>query len=224
MGKKHLFLVLCFLMISWNTQKKEIFLIGDSISIEYWVYLKEYIADYALLERKQDDGEALKDLDIPMGANGGDSRMVLLYLKSKLKESLFKPQYMLINCGLHDIKRNPQTNSIQIEKTEYKENITEIFQLLNKENITPVWINTTWVIDSIHNARSKAFFRYNADVIEYNEIAADVCNKYGIPIIDLYTFSKQLGKEQIRDHAHYTSNAQTLQAAYIAGFIQKYIK
>jgi lysophospholipase L1-like esterase len=224
MRKKYSLLALCFLLISWNTQKKEIFLIGDSISIEYWIYLKEYIADYALLERKQDDGEAIKNLDIPMGANGGDSRMVLLYLKSKLKEPLFKPHYMLINCGLHDIKRNTQASSIQIEKEEYKENITEIFQLLNKENISSIWINTTWVIDSIHNTQSKAFFRYNTDVIEYNEIAADVCSKYGIPIIDLYTFSKKLGQEQIRDHVHYTSSAQTLQAAYIAGFIQKYIK
>jgi len=224
MKKAFLFFLICFTMLSWSTKKQSIFLIGDSISIEYWKHLKEYISGFATLDRKRDDGEALKNLDVPLGANGGDSKMVLLYLESKVKEPGFKPDYMLINCGLHDIKRNPQSQKIQIEEHEYCGNIRKIFELLKKNNIKPIWINTTWVVDKNHNSKSKAFYRYNADVIKYNEIASNVCKEFDIPIIDLYTFSKNLGEEQIRDHVHYTPNAQTLQASYIAGFVQKYLK
>lgn len=219
--QKIVFTVVClFITTSWSSPKPNVFLIGDSISIQYGPYLKLYLADFAILDRKTDDGQAEKNLDVPGGANGGDSRMVLEYLRAKLKEPSFKPDYLLLNCGLHDIKRDPKTDDIQVNGDNYQKNMTEIVQILQKKKIKLIWIRTTWVVDSIHNAKA-GFNRYNADVLKYNAIADEICRKNKISSIDLYTFSKQLGAKHFTDHVHYDKEAQSLQAAYVAGFLQK---
>jgi len=221
--KKYL-VILVILLVGCFPSKKHIFLIGDSISIEYGPYLKEYTSDFADMERKENDGLARSNLDVPMGANGGDSRMVLDYLSYKLQEPDFSPDYVLLNCGLHDIKRNPQTYEIQISDLTYCHNLVEIIDLLKKKHIQPIWIRTTWVVDSIHNAKSKAFYRYNADVCYYNKMADSICLKHKIPIIDLYTFTVNQGVEKMRDHVHYISEAQKEQAEFIANELKRYIK
>ncbi|MEM7108775.1 MAG: hypothetical protein AAF519_11155, partial [Bacteroidota bacterium] len=63
----------------------KIFVIGDSISIHYGPYLAQYLGTDFQYARKGDNGEAFKNLDIPVGANGGDSRMVLDYLRELLQ-------------------------------------------------------------------------------------------------------------------------------------------
>jgi len=224
MFKKSIFVLMCLLLSSWNNKPVSIFLIGDSISINYYPYLKQNVAQFAILSRKLDDGKSLQNLDVPMGANGGDSKMVLKYLKSRLDESDFNPDYVLLNCGLHDMKRNPQTNEIQVSELDYRSNLTEIFRALKKKGIKPIWITTTAVVDSIHNARSGSFKRYNADVIKYNEIAKQICTSKKIPIIDLYTFTKQFGVDQYIDHVHYKAETQKLQAKYIAEMLEKITK
>jgi lysophospholipase L1-like esterase len=216
-------IIIAFSVISWSDPLPRFFLIGDSISIHYTPYLKQYLSGIVQLDRKEDDGQAEKDLDVPAGANGGDSRMVLAYLKSKIKESGFHPDYLLLNCGLHDIKRDPSTGDIQVKERDYRKNLNEIFRLLEQNKIRSVWIKTTWVVDSIHNARSKNFKRFEADVQRYNTITDSICNKRNIPVIDLYHFSKQLGVGNLTDHVHYKEPARALQGAYIAGCIQAII-
>jgi len=209
---------------SCSNKPADVFLIGDSISIEYYPFLKEDVKDFAVLTRKQDDGKALENLDVPMGANGGDSRMVLRYLKSQLEEPGFHPDYMLINCGLHDIKRITQTNEIQVPDSVYSNNLNEIFGLLKQKNIKPIWINTTPIADSIHNAITVDFKRYNADVVRCNGIADEICSAQSIPVIDLYNFTKELGDEQFRDHAHYNEETQKKQAKFIAEHLKEILK
>jgi hypothetical protein len=223
--KKIVSIFVClFITSAWSTSKPEVFLIGDSISVQYFPFLKTYMADFAVLERKTDNGQAEKNLDVPAGANGGDSRMVLEYLRTKLKNPAFKLDYLLLNCGLHDIKRDPNTDAFQVTEDNYRRNLTEIVLMLRKQKIKPVWIRTTWVVDSIHHAKLSTFKRYEADVLKYNAIADEVFRKNKIPSIDLYSFTKQLGTETFIDHVHYDEPTRTLQAAYIAGFVQKILK
>ena len=202
----------------------KLFLIGDSISIQYGPFLKKYLQGKVQFERKVDDGSAEKNLDIPTGANGGDSRMVLEYLRTKVQDPQFTPDYLLLNCGLHDIKRNYESNKIQVSKDEYRKNLEAIFQLLKDKQIQLIWMKTTPVVDSIHNAKQKWFKRYSADLEVYNKIADEICAKENIPEIDLYDFTKKLGVDQFADHVHYKEHARDLQAAYISGFLESYIK
>lgn len=209
--------------IPWHAPKPKLFLIGDSISIQYYPYLKDFLVEIAELERKEDNGQADQNLDIPQGANGGDSKMVLAYLKSKTNDPDFKPDYLLLNCGLHDIKHNPDSEGTQVDSVAYRENLEAIYQLLSSKGIGLIWIQTTQVIDSVHNMRSQSFKRYAEDVTLFNGIAAEVCDKHQIPVIDLYTHSVAMGRDAIRDHVHYYESGRIAQASYIAGFLQYYL-
>jgi len=57
---------------------KTVHIIGDSISIQYGPYLAKYVAPHCQYSRKE--GE-VGNMDVPNGANGGDSSMVLEYLR-----------------------------------------------------------------------------------------------------------------------------------------------
>lgn len=212
------------LLASWHNRLPKIFLIGDSISIHYSPYLEMYLKEKAVFDRKKDNGLAEKNLDIPQGANGGDSRMVLSYLKIKVNEPDFKPDYLLLNCGLHDIKREILTHKIQVSEEEYQQNLETIVKLLKRKSIQMIWIRTTAVIDSIHNANQRSFHRYAADLLRYNQIADEVCLKNKIPVINLYSFTENLGSDRYIDHVHYKEPVRALQAAFIVGFIDNYLK
>jgi lysophospholipase L1-like esterase len=215
-------ILLSVVLIAWKPARPSVFLIGDSISIQYGPYLEKYLEGFIDLSRKQDDGQAAKNLDVPVGANGGDSRMVLEYLKIKLKEPDFHADYLLLNCGLHDIKHNMPDEKIQVSQDDYKNNLMEIIRLVSERKIQIIWIRTTPVVDTIHN-KPKGMKRYAADVAAYNQIADEICLQKKIPMIDLFTFTRKLGNEQFIDHVHYNESARALQAAYIAGFLQNHI-
>ncbi len=224
--KKRLFIltIIAVVSISWNKPLPKLFLIGDSISIQYGPFLEKNLENVVIFDRKQDDGRAEKNLDVPVGANGGDSRMVLAYLRTKMNDPDFKPDYLLLNCGLHDIKREPMSGKIQVPENQYKENLNAIVKLLEKKHIQLIWISTTPVVDTIHNAKPMSFHRFASDLHNYNKIADEVFKRNKIPVIDLYDFSRKQGVDQFIDHVHYNEQTRSLQAAYIAGFINCLIK
>lgn len=201
--------------------RKKLFSLGDSISLQYGPKLEQYLSGKFTVERKNSDSSAFKNLDVPVGANGGDSRMVLNYLKLKTEEPGFHPDLLLLNCGLHDIKRDRLTQKIAITEDEYRRNLDEIYTLLTRKKIPLIWINSTGVIDSIHRKLS-GFDRFNSDLQKYNAIASDVFSKHKIPQIDLYGITEAQGSKRFVDHAHFSPEVRAVQAAYIAGFIQHF--
>lgn len=217
---KKLSIILCILL-SFGFSVKEklptVFVIGDSISMQYGPFLQNQLKGFFDYDRKKDNGRGESNLDNPEGANGGDSRMVLEYLKLKQNDPTFKPDMLLLNCGLHDIKRNSQTSVIQIDEVQYRQNLEAICRIATKKNIQLIWLRTTPVVDERHNTRSKVFHRFAKDVDTYNAIADDVFSKKNIPVIDLYQFTLNLGDETYIDHVHYNESVRALQAAFIAG-------
>lgn len=215
-----LLVVLC----SFVAEKpKRLFLLGDSISLQYGRDLQNFINGKYIIERKTGDSAAFVNLDLPVGSNGGDSRMVLKYLRMKIKEPSFNPDLFMLNCGLHDIKRDPKTNKIVVEEADYRKNLEEIYSLINQKKIPMIWIRTTGIIDSIHR-KNKGFSRFNKDIEDYNQIADEVFSARHVPEIDLYTFTESQGDNRFVDHAHYTPAIRKLQAAYIAGFINSWVQ
>jgi lysophospholipase L1-like esterase len=195
---------------------RKIFIIGDSISIQYGPFLEKMTAgsfDYA---RKEGTEEALENLDIPVGANGGDSSMVLAYLKYKLQEPDFSPDTILLNCGLHDIKVENDDGRHQVEIDAYRKNLQAILKLIKEKGIDFIWIRSTPVVEHIHNSRV-GFKRYSEDIQAYNRVADEIFAD--CPIIDLYYFTLKYGEEAFCDHVHYKENIREIQAAYICGFL-----
>jgi len=199
----------------------KLFLLGDSISLQYGTYLEKYLKGLYTIDRKGSQEKALQNLDVPIDANGGDSKMVLAYLRTREKDPNFKPDIMLLNCGLHDIKRNPTTHQIATDSNSYRENLEAIYQLISHKKIPLVWIRSTGINDSLHAAKSKAFDRYVKDVEQYNAIADRVFTKHKVPIIDLYSFTNGLGEDRFADHAHYIPRVINSQAMFIADFLKK---
>lgn len=193
-----------------------IFLMGDSISIHYGPYLIKDLVNVATIDQKKIETLQGKEFS----RNGGDSKRVLAYVTVKLAQPGFHPDYLILNCGLHDVGRDTVTHQLQIAPEEYRANLRKVFSLIRENNIRIIWVTTTPVVDSIHNARTKALLRYSADLEQYNRIAAGVCKEFGAETIDLHDFTQTLGTDAYIDNVHYKENVCALQAAYIAGAVR----
>lgn len=193
---------------------KSVHIVGDSISIHYGPYLERYIKERLIYSRKEGSNG---NLDLPEGANGGDSSMVLEYLNECKSQNLHW-DVVVINCGLHDIKKINEVYQISIDN--YQKNLIAIFDISKELSKKIVWVNTTPVIDEIHNSRKKEFQRYDEDVVRYNNVADKIAEVNNAYIIDLYSFCKTLGNSEIyQDHVHFKTEFRKLQAAFIAGHL-----
>lgn len=221
--KQRLFILLLSLVQCLSAsceQLPRLFLVGDSISIYYTPFLQTDLSStYSFSRKISSKPESITDQLSDPNVQGGNSRMVLEYLQKRYSEPDFKPDIIMFNCGLHDIKRNPQSNAIAIDANEYRSNLEKIVALIRQHHAKIIWISTTPVDDNRHNSLSKEFYRYDHDVVQYNEIAESVFAYFKIPIVDLYMFTKVLGPGHYIDHVHFDEATRAQQAAYIVGFI-----
>jgi lysophospholipase L1-like esterase len=189
-----------------------IHIVGDSISIHYGPYLQTMLAGVMGYSRKTAPDGSLDDTG---AANGGDSSLVLAYLQSLQPERKF--DVLLINCGLHDIKRDTVTNQPQVSTDHYAANLQAILSEGQRLTRRVMWVRTTPVIDERHNRLNTAFRRFEVDVEAYNAIADNIMREHGVAIIDLFTFTRDLGPNVYVDHVHFTAEVCAQQAAFIAG-------
>ncbi|MCL2299368.1 MAG: SGNH/GDSL hydrolase family protein [Firmicutes bacterium] len=193
---------------------KDLFVLGDSISIHYGPYLERFLEGAFRYNRKGGRDDAPVELDVMSSSNGGDSGHCLAYL---MRNPGLRCDLLLLNCGLHDIKT---TDTRQVSPEEYEQNLRAMLSLMAGRADAIVWVHTTPVNDALHNERSTAFKRYNRDVVLYNAIAEKVMAEHHIPVIDLYHFTASLGGGELyEDHVHFVDEVRKLQAAYIAGHL-----
>ncbi len=198
---------------------KTVYVLGDSISMHYGSYLKQYLSGIAAYRRKEAEEAAALPLSPPQDANGGDSSMALAFLRAKEAAGGIPADIVLFNCGLHDIKTDPATGRKQVPLAEYRRNLGEILSVFARMGVTPVWIRTTPCDETVHNRPPIAFQRFSADVVRYNEAADNVMAQAAVPVIDLWTFTSNLGGDLFCDHVHFREEVRQKQAAFIAGWI-----
>jgi len=201
-----------------------LYIIGDSISIQYGPYLERYLAGHYRYARRSQQGDAdyRLNLDVPVGTNNGDSRMVLEYLTQLEQGGQFHPDLLLINAGLHDVKTDPQTRQRQVSPADYRTNLQGIVALAKRLARRVVWITTTPADETVHNTPATTFHRFAADVADCNAAAREIMSAAGIPLLDLFAFTQSLGltgKELYADHVHFPEPVRQLQAAHIAGWV-----
>lgn len=192
-----------------------IYVVGDSISIDYHDALVDEFRGTYHYSRKGGLELARSDLDHPQGANGGDSAAVLDHIRDVLKTRDDLPGTLLINCGLHDMKVAPATGKHQIRLDAYRRNLEEISTLVHASGRRLIWITTTPVDEERHNARSKAFHRYEKDLAAYNAAAVETMTAHGVPIIDLHGFTAGIDGEIFRDHVHFRPDVSLRQASFL---------
>jgi len=200
---------------------KSLFVIGDSISCYYGRYLETMLAGRLAYDRKGGTHK-LEDLDDGTdGVNGGDSSMVLAYLDAIgpiWQEGA--PDYLLLNCGLHDAKRLASAETCQVPVGEYEDNLRQILAFVQELGIAIIWVRSTPVLDLPPGEAPDDLrtVRSNDDVVKYNAVADRVMAEHGVPVIDLYSFTQNLGSDVYCDRGvHFNEETAAKQAAFIAG-------
>lgn len=192
---------------------KQLYLLGDSISISYGPFLETCLKNFFELSRKGGSPKDAVGHEDDPNYNGRDSQSVLLFLETTPP----KTDLLLLNCGLHDIKVAPGQASCQVPLDRYRNNLHKIVSITNNLPCTTFWVNTTPVNDRLHNRRTDGgAYRYNKDVLSYNESAAQIMGQARIPVIDLYSYTLALGETSYRDHIHFTPSASHRQAIFLA--------
>lgn len=201
-----------------NTLPK-VYILGDSISIHYGPFLQQHLRGVMDYARKEGEDEALLNLDHPAGANGGDSARVLAFLQAKSCAGGIDADVLLVNCGLHDIRTDPTTGAKQITPERYAENLRAIIKTVAAMKPKLVWVRSTSLNETVHNSRDVGFHRFIADLDAYNAIADAIMHEAKVPVIDLHTFTLNLGADLYCDHVHYHEPIREKQAAFIAGWL-----
>jgi lysophospholipase L1-like esterase len=205
--------------------RPSLFVIGDSISIDYGPHLASHLGEAVAYARKEGERQARQNLDQAVGSNGGDSRRVLEYLHELAQRGDFHPDLLLINCGLHDIKRS-QGGTLQVLPDAYQDHLHAIVAVGRDLCRELIWIGITPVDDHMHARRKARFSRCDADVRAYEAIAAQVMAEHRVPVLPLGTFTRGLGGGEavFRDGVHFLNPVKQLQGAFIAGWVLAMLK
>jgi hypothetical protein len=196
--------------------------VGDSISLQYGPYLEAGLRGVCRYARKQGEDEARIDLDTPRGANGGDSANVRSFLAGRAAlPGCPHTDLLAVNCGLHDIKTDPETGDRAVEPGAYRGNLEAIVAVGHLLADVVIWIRTTPVDDAMHARRDAGFGRVQTDVDQYNRIADEVMAETQVPVIDLARLTEQLDlpSGKFADGVHFVPEVQRCQGAYLAGWV-----
>ena len=198
---------------------KKLYVIGDSISGHYWPFLKSGLCGMVECIERSGEIEARLNLDDPQGANSGDSKRVLALLRAHARTGGINADLLLVNCGLHDIKTDPRTGQKQVPLDQYVQNLKALVATARSMQPTLAWVRTTPCDDRVHNHPGMAFHRFARDADAYNRAAESVMTEAGVPILDLYTFTVNLGPDLYCDHVHFHEHIREKQGAFIAGWV-----
>jgi isoamyl acetate esterase len=154
--------------------------------------------------------------------NGGNSENVRQHIADWLVAQA--PDVLHINCGLHDIKTAFGATAKAIGIGAYRYNVERILQAAQRIGAAVIWATSTPVNYAWHHA-NKEFDRYEADVRAYNEVAAEVAIKLGVPINDLYGVVMAAGRDALLlpDGVHYRPEGYALLGAAVARAIEPYL-
>ena len=196
-------------------------MLADSISIGYGPFLKLALQGVFAYGRKNEDADP-SDNSVS-GQNGGSSSDVLEYMQQRAPEKPAAESWLLLNAGLWDVRRDPETGAIATPIAEYRANLARTFELARAKHFRHVWwVRTTPVHDETHAtrtndvpsgaARAWGFTRKMSDVELYNDCADEVAREHDVRIIDLAPASDALGAAAYKDHVHFTAAVSGQQA------------
>lgn len=200
-----------------------VFVLGASQTIHFGPYLEKELDGRFCYDRKRDSGgeRAEDNLDIPQGASGGDSSMILAYLRQRRLHDPIDADILLLQCGLHDIKTDPATGRKQVPIDRFENNLREALKEAALMGLKVAWLRITPVVDEIHNTRSNSCHRFTADAAAYNAVADRVMCETGTAVIDMNPLCESLIPEAFIDHIHYDHPTRQAQARFIAAELSR---
>ena len=180
-----------------------VLLIGDSISIGYTLPARALLKGAANVHR------------IPV--NGGATPRGVEQIDSWLGKS--KWDAIHFNWGLHDLKYMGDGRK-QVEPDIYARNLERLVKRLQATGAKLIWASTTPVPDAPLSPPRK-----NAEVEQYNAIAARIMAGHGVSVNDLYAFAlPRLADIQREANVHFLPEGSRLLAEQVAAAIAKQLK
>lgn len=209
---------LAFPKLSWKSSKElpNVLLLGDSISIGYTPYVKQFLSGRAnVLRPVYDNGKA----ENCQGTTNG--------IKN-IRRWLGNTSWDVIhfNFGLHDLKHvDPSSgaNSTdpahpqQANLKQYKKNLAEIVAILIETEAKLVFATTTPYPDKVDGPLRKPGMPE-----KYNNAALKIMNKHQIAINNLHAFvMPRIGELQKPHNVHFTNAGSQALAQKVADRIEE---
>jgi hypothetical protein len=192
----------------------QVLIIGDSISIGYTPFVKKELQGKAEVFHHK--------------GNAQHTRTGLEKLDSWLGDTEW--DVIHFNWGLWDLcyrhpdskaqgKRDKANGTITTPLTEYEKNLDTLVSRLEKTGAKLIWAHTTVVPEG-------EVGRIVGDDVKYNQAAARVMKKHGIPINDLHTLTAGFPTERFikPGDVHYTKEGSQKLGAQVAEAILAQLK
>jgi lysophospholipase L1-like esterase len=149
--------------------RPQVLLLGDSIRLAYQPLVAVHLSDVVDISGPSD--------------SCGDSRNFVTRLDDWVGD---RPDLVLFNTGLHDIKRSGKSGRPQVDIHGYEANLIAIVRRLRENGAAAVFLTTT-PVDDLRHANTGKPARLDADVRRYNEAAQKVMDTLAVPVVDLYS-------------------------------------
>lgn len=200
--------------------KKRVLILGDSISIGYTPTVRASLASEAIVVRPMRNAKqpencqgtryGVEHVDRWLGLLGGEWDVIHF------------------NFGLHDMKHvdpetgvnsNKQADPPQSTPEQYRQQLTQIVRRLRQCDAQLIFATTTPVPAGVRP------YRDTTDPDRYNAIALEIMQEHGIPINDLYQFTRpQLSKIQRPANVHFFPQGSEILGKQVAEVIRGYWK
>lgn len=183
-------------MLSFRTQKKRVLIIGDSISIGYFPYVKKALSAEAEIEHNpgnaQHTGTGLQMLNQWLGNQKWD----VIHFNWGLWDLCYRNEQST-EQGNRDKVNGKITYSVE----QYAVNLDSLVQRLKATGAKLIFATTTVV-------PANEAGRFQGDEKKYNNAALQVMRKYGVLIDDLNTVSYKIHKQYAagNGNVHYTES------------------
>lgn len=211
MGKSIIVLLLFTMIIPNRLEKKpHVLIIGDSISIGYFPYVRDALEDVAIVLHNE--------------GNAQDTEHGLQNVRQWLGEKQW--DVIHFNWGLWDLcYRNPQSREqghrdkihgmLTATPEQFRRNLDSLVQILKQTKAKLIFATTTFVPEGEAG-------RFSADVPKYNLVATEVMRKYNVQIDDLYTPSVAIHARYAAaaNNVHYSEKGYDQLARYVISSIK----
>lgn len=204
------------IMFAAKDELPNVLILGDSISIGYTPYVKQFLAGRANVSRPMLDNEKAENCQ---GTTNG-----VKHIKRWLGDTEW--DVIHFNFGLHDLKHvdpvtgknsNNPNDPQQANLKQYKKNLTEIVEVLKSTEATLIFATTTPYPDVVDGPLRKPGMPE-----KYNNAATKIMNKNGISINNLHAFVvPRMNEIQKPNNVHFTDEGSRALAEKVADRIKE---
>lgn len=191
-----------------SENKKNIFIIGDSICLGYCDAVVEALSNVAEV--------------FSVGENCRNTQYVITNLNTWANMFTDPAQVDMVqfNCGHWDVARWCGGDYSLTSEDEYKKNIQMIIDMISRlfPNARIVFATTTTMNP---NGQKALNHRTNFDIERYNQIAKEVADKNNIEINDIYAITKEWDSSMYSDYCHFTEGANKVLGQFVADRLEE---